>query len=130
MKLSKFFVIVLVVLFSNKTWAQDAEIKLDANKVQKFTPYLEHNHGGPKAFVNWKENNKMQYAKEMWYYSESFYVKRNYLNEGATLNEEIIPIDRFENNRKENEEAIVMLPGFKDVLVLLPKSKCIYIPNK
>ncbi len=70
----------------------------------------------------------MLYAKEMWYYTESFYVKRNYNNEGITLDESIIDISRFESQRKENEEAIVTLPGFKDVIVLIPNNKLIYKP--
>ena len=71
----------------------------------------------------------MLYAQEMWYFSESFYVKRDHLSSGIVLNEEIIDISRFESHRKDNEEAIVELLGFKDVLVLLPKSKLIYKPN-
>jgi hypothetical protein len=64
----------------------------------------------------------------MWYYSESFYVKRNALNEGVTLNEEIVDISRFESQRKENEEVTVTLGGFKDVIVLLPAKNLIYKP--
>jgi hypothetical protein len=64
----------------------------------------------------------------MWYFSESFYIKRNYSNDGVAMNEEAIDISRFESNRKQNEEAIVIIPGFKDVIVLLPTTKLIYKP--
>ncbi|MCE3260038.1 MAG: hypothetical protein K0S12_1679, partial [Bacteroidetes bacterium] len=89
--------------------AQLDQLKLNPEKVKKYTPYLEFKHGGPAGFQTWKENNKLQYTKEMWYYSESFYIKRNALNEGVTLNEEIVDISRFESQRKENEEVTVTL---------------------
>ncbi|MCE3228160.1 MAG: hypothetical protein K0S32_2711 [Bacteroidetes bacterium] len=108
--------------------AQLDQLKLNPEKVKKFTPYLEFKHGGPSVFPSWKENNKLQYTKEMWYYSESFYVKRNALNEGITLNEEIVDVSRFESQRKENEEVTITLPGFKDVVVLLPGKNLIYKP--
>jgi len=116
------------IVMAFATYAQVTDLKLNPEKVKKFLPYVEYKHGGTTGFPAWKETNKLQYTKEMWYYSESFYVKRNYLNEGIALNEEIIDISRFESNRKENEEAIVVLPGFKDVLVLLPANKLIYKP--
>jgi hypothetical protein len=108
--------------------AQLDQLKLNPEKVKKFTPYVEFKHGGPSVFPTWKENNKLQYTKEMWYYSESFYVKRNVSNDGVTLNEEIIDISRFEAQRKENEEVTIPLPGFKDVIVLLPAKNLIFKP--
>lgn len=105
------------------------EIKLNPEKVKMFLPYMEYKHGGKDAFQIWKNNNKMLYAQEMWYYSESFYVKRNVLPEGETMNESIIDVTRLENQRKQNEEATVTFGGFKDVVVLLPASKLIYKPN-
>ncbi len=111
--------------FSQKT----AEIKLNPEKVEKFWIYVANMHGGPDVFDKWKETNKMLYAQEMWYYSESFYVKRNYSPEGVPLNESIICIHRFEDQRKENEEVIITLPGFKDAIVLLPAKTLIYKPN-
>ena len=93
-----------------------------------YLPYVEWKHGGKENFQEWKNQNTVLYYKEIWYYSESFYVKRDHLNQGVVLNEEIIDISRFESARKENEEAIVVLPGFKDALVLLPLNKLIYKP--
>ena len=77
----------------------------------------------------WKNNNTYQYYKELWYYCESFYVKRNHLPQGVELNESMIDITRFESSRKEFEEVIIILPGFKDALVLLPAYKLIYKPK-
>lgn len=128
MNKQKLFFTALFALIMVSSYAQIAELKLNPEKVKKFTPYVEFRHGGPQVFPSWKENNKLQYAKEMWYYSESFYVKRNNSSEGTTLDESIIDISRFEASRKENEEVVVTLPGFKDAIVLLPASKLIYKP--
>jgi hypothetical protein len=124
-----FLTTTLFILFCSFVFSQGQEIKLDPDKVAKFSPYVEWRHGGKNGYNQWKENNKLLYAQEMWYYSESFSVKRNHLPEGITLNEEIIDISRYESFRKQNEEAIVIIPGFKDVLVLLPISKLIYQPH-
>ncbi|HRH10289.1 MAG TPA: hypothetical protein PLU73_02190 [Bacteroidia bacterium] len=126
----KFLFLSLLMGFSLMSFSQQVEdIKLNPEKVKKFTPYMEWKHGGPQGFEAWKSTNKMQYAKEMWYYSESFYVKRNHLATGVTLDESIIDISRFENQRSKTDEVIVTLPGYKDVLVLLPENKLIYKLN-
>jgi hypothetical protein len=98
-------------------------------KEVKFTPYLAARHGGPVALEEWKKSNTVLYYKELWYFCESFYIKRDHLREGIVLDESIIDITRFESNRKNNEEAVVVLPGFKDALVLLPSDKLIYKPE-
>ena len=85
-------------------------------------------HGGPEGLSDFKKNKPHEYLKELWYYSESFYVKRDYLDEGVSLDESIIDITRFESSRKSTEESIVILPGFKDVLVLFPLNQLIYKP--
>lgn len=130
MKLSKilFFSIVLGVSFSAFSQQQLQEIKLNPEKVKMFLPYLEWKHGGHQKFESWKSTNKMLYVQEMWYYSESFYVKRNVATEGQVLDESIIDITRFESNRKQDEEALVDLPGFRDAIVLIPASQLIYKP--
>jgi len=104
------------------------QIKLNPEKVKKFSPYVEWKHGGAQGFPAWKSSNKMLYAQEMWYYSESFYIKRNVSGEGITLDESIIDVSRLENQRKQNEEVTVMMPGFKDAVVLIPGNKLIYKP--
>lgn len=104
-------------------------LKPDPAKEAMFLPYLAVRHGGMEAIEEWKSKNTYKYYQELWYYSESFYVKRNHLSEGITLNEANIDISRFESERKTNEEAILVLPGFKDALVLLPANKLIYKPQ-
>ncbi len=126
----KLLSLFLLLGMSFVSFSQMEEIKLNPDKVKKYQPYMEFRHGGVSGFPAWKSTNKMLYAQEMWYFSESFYVKRNYLDQGVTLNEEIIDISRFENQRKQNEEAIVTLSGFKDVIVLLPAKQLIYKPQQ
>lgn len=126
--------LLMFLLISFVSKSQDlTDLKLDANKVKKYTPYLVEKH---RDFNEWKKNNKMQYTKEMWYYTESFYVKRNYVKgvdasgveATESMDESMIDVSRFEHLRKENEEAIVTIAGFKDVIVLLPSNKLIYKP--
>lgn len=131
--LTKSFAIVLFCVISLFSFSQNASnspntiIKLNPDKVNVFVKYLEFRHSfDPGGYDTWKKENPDLYQKEMWYYSESFYIKRNYLSEGISLPEGSIYIPRFESSRKANEEAIVVLPGFKDVLVLLPENKLIY----
>ena len=124
--------IIVFLFFSTialTAFSQNEEIKLDPIKVAKYTPYMEFKHGGTQGFANWKSTNMMQYAKEMWYYSESFYIKRNVNNDGVTMDESQIDITRFENQRKQSEEATVNIKGFKDVIILLPTDKLIYKLN-
>jgi hypothetical protein len=125
----KLLFLSVLVLMSFLSFSQMEQIKLNPEKIIKFGPYVEYKHGGKENFPSWKENNKILYTKEMWYYTESFYVKRNHLTEGIELNEEIIDISRFEAQRRENEDAIVILPGFKDALVLMPSKDLIYKPE-
>lgn len=122
----KLFLLSLLIGMSFFSFSQVSEIKLNPEKVAMFEKYVANMHGGPEVFPKWKETNKMLYAKEMWYWSESFYVKRNHLADGITMDESMIAIHRFEDKRKENEEVIVTFPGFKDVIVLLPANKLIY----
>jgi hypothetical protein len=99
-----------------------------AEKEKKFLPYMALRHGGLSAMEQWKSANTVQYYQELWYYSESFYIERNHLPEGATLDEGIIDISRFESQRKQTERAIVILPGFRDALVLLSISELKFKP--
>lgn len=108
--------------------ATTANLKPDPEKESMYLPYLAARHGGPASLQEWKKSNTVQYYKELWYYCESFYIKRDHLQQGVTMNASMIDISRFESSRKESEEATVVLPGFKDVLVLLPTNKLIYKP--
>ncbi len=118
---------LMTLTFSSFSQTQDwSKVKLDPIKEKKFLPYVETRHGGPEQFAKWKEENKFQYVKEMWYMSESFYVKPDHFSEGAPLDIAIIDVVRFENQRKQNEETIITLGGIKDAIVLLPTSKLFY----
>jgi hypothetical protein len=126
---SKIFLVLLFAVVSLFGTAQTDQFKPNPEKEKKFLPYLAAKHGGLSAIEEWKKSNTVLYYKELWYFSESFYVKRNHSAEGVSLDESIIDISRFESNRKPNEEAIVILPGFKDALVLIPTEKLIYKPE-
>lgn len=97
-------------------------------KEEKFSKYIESNHGMNQNFSTWKKENKFLYIKEFWYYAESFYIKRNVNAEGISMDESQIDISRFETNRKQTEESTINIDGFKDVIVLLPANKLIYKP--
>lgn len=105
-----------------------SDLVLKPEKEAMYRPYLAARHGGFEGLDKLKQENKFQYLREMWYFSESFYIKRNHLAEGVELNEQIIDVTRFEQQRKANEEAILVLPGFKDALVLKPLNTLIYKP--
>lgn len=120
----------LILLISINVRAQNQEIKLDANKIKMYLPYLQAKLGlSTPAFNAWKENNKSLYAKEMWYYTESFYLKKNQNINGANINVEQFDVSRFEHLRSIDAEVIIPMEGFKDAIVLLPKSKLLYHPN-
>lgn len=124
----KFIYLFALLIVGAIGYSQITELKLNPERVKLFLPYVEWKHGGAETFPEWKNNNKMLFAKEMWYYTESFYIKRNVSEEGVTLQEEIIDITRFESHRKQNEESVLLLPGFKDALVLIPAKDLIYKP--
>jgi hypothetical protein len=122
--------ILLALMMNQKLSAQQIQdIKLDPVKVEKFLPYLKYKHSWDGDFEVWKANNMLLYTQEMWYFSESFYIKRDYFPEGGPIDESLIYISRFESQRKQNEEVIIKLPGFKDALVLIPGNKLIYKAN-
>ncbi len=124
------FLIIFFLILSAGLFSQVNSLEISAEREKKFTPYMYARHGGPEGVAEFKKSHKHEYLKELWYYSASFYVKHNYMATGVSLDESIIDISRFETSRKENEEAIVVLPGFKDVLVLLPAKNLIYSPEK
>lgn len=145
MKNAKKTILILVLFMTGLVKSQNVDnTKLmdywkshDVTKEAKFSKYIEMSHGDVN-FSSWKKENRFLYIKEVWYYSESFYIKRNYFADGSvsidgnlntySIDESQIDISRFELNRKKSEEAIVILPGFKDVIVMLPSDKLIYKP--
>jgi hypothetical protein len=123
------FIISILFAIYSKGFSQVEDIKLHAEKVQMYSKYLATRHGGETGLEQFKTENKYAYMQEMWYFTESFYIKRNHSTEGVSINADIVDITRFEQYRKANEEAIVEIPGFKDALILLPTKNLIYKPN-
>lgn len=107
--------------------SSNQEISLDPVKVSIFEKYCVSKHSfEPGGFAAWKAANPDLYQKEMWYYTESFYIKRDYLNNGITMNEGMIDVSRFESQRQPATEVIVTFGGFKDVMVLKPANDLLY----
>jgi hypothetical protein len=104
-------------------------LKPDPELEKMFFPYLATRHGGSATTLQWKESNTVLYYQELWYFCKSFSVKRNHLAKGSILPESIIDISRFESLRKKSEETIVIIPGFKDALVLLPAENLVHLPQ-
>jgi len=125
----KLYILLPFLFLSSVILSQNNAFEIDPVKEKMFTPYMLYRHQGEEGLAAFKKNQPFDYAKELWYYSESFYVKRNHLSQGEVLNAAMIDISRFENYRKDTEEAIVVVPGYKDVLVLLPNNKLLYKPN-
>lgn len=123
--------LVLAFVFSLMTFCLFSQTGSDstfAENERKFSPYMATVHGGPKGLAEFKKSNREKYDKELWYYSSSFYIKRNYKEEGVPMNEAGFCISRYEEYRKVTEESFVVIPGYRDVLVLLPANKLLYKP--
>ncbi|MBL7902964.1 MAG: hypothetical protein JNK73_13285 [Bacteroidia bacterium] len=122
------FISALFLLLSSSGFSQINSLEIDPVKEKMYSPYMLWRHQGAEGLAEFKKNKPHEYLKELWYYSESFYIKRNHLKTGETLDVSIIDISRFEHLRKQEEESMVELPGFKDVIILLPINKLIYKP--
>jgi hypothetical protein len=125
---TKFLMLVLAASLSFFGFSQsvNTNITLDAVKVAKFEKYLAVRHSAPTDFATWKSQNILQYTKEMWYFTESFYIKRNVLSEGCSMTDSGIDITRFDATRSQTQEVEVQVPGYKDVIVLLPENQLLY----
>ena len=126
MKLKAVLLFFTITFWFNKLISQTNSLQPTTEKEAKFNPYMLARHQGTEGLAEFKKNHPHDYLKELWYYSESFYVKRNHLAEGVAMDEGMIDISRFENYRLETKEYILILPGFKDAMVLLPLNKLIY----
>jgi hypothetical protein len=130
---SKILLITLFFLSCLGAFSQIAssnEFVPNPEREKMFLPYLAVRHGGLPTIEEWKKNNTVQYYKELWYYTESFYVKRNYFSEGITMDESMIDVSRFEADRKEDTEFVIALPGHRDAIVLLPANKLKHNPYR
>ena len=117
----KYFLTSVVILFlSIGISAQQVDpsvFGMSQDKINKFLPYFRFQHGD--AVLNeMKANEPAKFYFELWVLSESFSVKRNHFAQGIQLDESIIDIRRFNDQRLNDSEAIVVLGGFKDVLQL------------
>lgn len=127
----KYFLITVSLFFFTIGYSQSGVNELEAfkpnpEKESKYLPFLAVRHGGMENIEAWKKENTVLYYKELWYFTESFYIKRNHYQEGIALNEFYIDITRYDSERKMNEEVFVTIPGCKDVIVLLPENKLAY----
>lgn len=120
---------LLFVLLTGLFFGQVNSLEIDPVKEKMYRPYMLWRHQGEEGLDAFKKNQPHEYMKELWYYSQSFYIKRDYFQTGEFLDESIIDITRFESQRKESEEARVELSGYKDVIILLPNNKLIYKPG-
>lgn len=119
----------LILSFSVKSQI-NLDLKFNYEDEKKFGSYVIARHNDIVDFNSWKKENKILYVNELWYYSHSFYIKRNHFISGEILDETIIDISRFESSRHETEEVIIPAVGFRDAIVLLPKNKLKYNPYK
>jgi hypothetical protein len=127
----KMIIIAICLLLATavKSQINPADYNVSAEKEKQYLPYVKYKHSLGQDFETWKNTNKILYRKEIWYYSESFYIKRNVSDIGFAMDASQIDISRFETNRKENEEATINIEGFKDAIILLPNNKLIYKPE-
>ncbi|HQQ95325.1 MAG TPA: hypothetical protein PLQ93_12265 [Bacteroidia bacterium] len=109
--------------------AQVNGLQIDPVKEKMYRPYMLWRHQGEEGLEAFRKEHPHAYMQELWYYSQSFYIKRNYLQEGAELDASIIAIDRFESQREDDTEKLIILPGFRDALVLLPSRSLLYKPK-
>lgn len=125
------FIVVLFFIVSVSAKAQQGSLAgftPDPVKVQMYSPYLATHYGGPQGLESLKASDRFLYFRELWYFTESFSIVRDYQSEGVTLDEKIIDISRFEIDRKYDEAVIVSLPGFKDAIRLLPGKDLLHKP--
>jgi hypothetical protein len=126
---ARFCLLLSSIFLGGILHSQVNSLQISPEKEKMYAPYMYHIFGGPEGVVEFKKEQPHEYLKLMWYYSESFYVKRDYYPEGAVLEPAAIDISRFESNRKENELSFVTIPGYRDVIVLLPVNELIYKPK-
>jgi hypothetical protein len=116
------------IVLSFNAVAQVNSLEANPEKERIYNSFMLWRHSGSEGLSDFKKNHPHEYLKELWYYSESFYISRDYLKEGTAMIAAAIDISRYEYARKENEEAVLLLPGYRDALVLLPNNKLIYKP--
>lgn len=124
----KYTLIAFVLAAFFRLEAQVNRLDLDPKLEKMFAPYLTYRHQGPEGLEQFKREHPEEYLKELWYFSSSFYIRRDYFKEGEVLEASTIDISRFEQKRKQGEESIVVFEGYRDVLVLLPGKDLLFKP--
>ena len=83
MKKIKAIILISMLFISGLVKSQTDQISLieywntvSPSKEAKYSKFVESNHGMDQNFTTWKKENRFQYIKEIWYYAESFYIKR------------------------------------------------------
>jgi hypothetical protein len=130
---NKIALVFLLVFLTQISFCQIASVEdyiPNLEKEKKYLPYLAVWHGGIDKIEEWKKKNTILYYQELWYYTESFYIKRDHLSEGVEMDEAMIDVSRWEDQREEETEKIVILGGYKDVLILIPKNRLKYKPAR
>ena len=127
--MNRLLLIVSVLIFvSLRSNAQVNSLQISPEKEKMYTPYMYWHHSGQEGLEAFKKEHPHDYLKELWYFCESWYILKDYAKEGVAMDPAIVDIERFEQNRKEHEKAILVLPGFKDAIVFLPIDQLIYRP--
>jgi hypothetical protein len=129
MMLPKSVIVVTFSLLSLSFRAQTSALEIAPEKERLYSVFMLGRHGGIEGLAEFKKTHPHEYLTELWYQAESFYIKRNVRKDGQRMDESGIDIVRFEKFRKENEEYIVPMEGFKDELILLPESKLLFKPR-
>jgi hypothetical protein len=131
---NRFYKSVLVLLFmlGYQSIQAQANIKIDKIKEQDILPLVEVSYfeNDRAKLAEWKKSHEREYLELMWYLTESYRIERNYFQEGVTLDQTFIDVRRHEHLRKKDEEHVVVLPNFRDVIVLIPESKLLYKPKQ
>ena len=122
-------IIFLVFTLAGSAGAQVNPLQISKEKEAMYTPYMYWRHGGKESLEQFKKEQPHEYLKELWYYCESWYVEKDYSATGVPLDLYVVDISRFEQYRKESELFYLVLPGYKDAIVLLPGSQLIYKPQ-
>lgn len=122
---------IFFLCFVSVAWLKGQVRALQTDEAEKmYTPYMLFRHQGAEGLAEFKKSNPEKYHKELWYYSSSFYIKRDHFPAGVPMDAALIDISRYESNRKEDEEQMVILEGFRDVLVLFPVNELLFRPVK
>lgn len=122
-------IITLVFTLAFSAAAQVNPLQISKEKEAMYTPFMYWRHSGKEGLEQFKREHPHDYLKELWYYCESWQVEKDYSTTGVALDLYVVDISRFEHYRKDSEPFYLVLPGYKDAIVLLPANQLIYKPQ-